>query len=104
MNTENLRAAAERATPGKRKAYQEGEFDWGVLIDDNPLIMCSSGNTMDEGERNAAYLEAADPTTILRLLDRMKALRTALESISITPCLYELLGEEPEPPCGLPWL
>jgi len=76
LDLDALQAAAEAATPGPwwdrsdeygQSAPHYGEYGWSVPG-------CPAGETEDspQGRADAAYIAAADPTTILALIRRVR--------------------------------
>ena len=83
MNIEELKRLAEAATPGPWKWLSDellNELDMPALISDGVLV-CDFGNEEQyyptEGtppsEADAAYIAAANPATMVALLDRLAA-------------------------------
>lgn len=75
MPTDPLREAALAATPGPWEMY-EYIHGGGRIYKGRYLV--ADAHTQE----NRAYIRAADPTTILRLLDERDALRAALEGLA----------------------
>ncbi len=62
-----LRALAQQATPGRSIAEDPGSFTWDVMYD-APGFLC-----MGIDEKDARFVAACDPETILALLDAVEA-------------------------------
>jgi len=95
---EGLRALAEKATPGPWRPEQDTELVWGACDPDDtttygmgvPLANCIKETPRwardvprfhldyDQGVINAAFIAAANPTTVRALLDENERMRAAL--------------------------
>lgn len=78
---QKLRRLAEAATPGPWRTYRESDFD-GIMIESDSKCICAFDtweHRPDEREPDAAFIAAANPTTVLALLDDNEALRKQLD-------------------------
>ena len=83
MTDAELRALAEKATPGPREYYHIGpeRCIHGCEVDAGNFILPKEHGTGGEPifeAKDAAFIAACDPTTVLGLLDRLRAAETAL--------------------------
>ena len=83
VDTERLRELAEKATPGEWHASEIlGEPGARVVtVGDYSLIATDPQGYPVWSERDAAYVAAANPQTILALLDRLAAAEALLRDI-----------------------
>lgn len=82
MKTEQLKQAALKATPGPwRYDYMPGYC--GELIANNGKCVASFND--EPTAEDATHFEAANPATILALLECVDALRDMLEQFTKTP-------------------
>ncbi|ARW57286.1 hypothetical protein FDH93_gp019 [Pseudomonas phage vB_PaeM_G1] len=94
MDTNKLKELAERATPGEWSAvWEEGDDTaWPNLF---PIIQAENGETvignegfysdLDQDKANAQFCAAANPKTLLALLDEIDGMRSRLEIDERTP-------------------
>lgn len=80
MNLDELKKAAEAATPGPWKYYKDDNFiqseDVRARISDWPVTRSTDVGT-DQRNNNAAFIALANPTTILALLKVVDAARVS---------------------------
>lgn len=80
IDTARLRALAEAATPGPWEADDHGFWRWtDEAARQGEYVLCAeyeydTGVTMQCSDADAAYIAAASPDAILRLLDERDAL------------------------------
>lgn len=77
-----LREAAEMATPGRWEYYPGNtsiEYNVDSMDEDQgSIVYVDSGDfTQKQTDLNGAFIAAANPTTVLALLDELKPLRGA---------------------------
>lgn len=78
LNKQALREAAERATPGRWEYYPGNtsiEYNVDSMIEDQgSIVYVDSGDfTQDQTARNGYFIAAANPATVLALLDELEA-------------------------------
>ncbi len=84
MNIDKLKEAAEKATPGP------WHVDHVVCVrtpgDGDSVAVAVSDRTLPRGQskHNAAFIAAADPTTILALIERLEALEDEVKDMTVT--------------------
>lgn len=87
IDTKELRKLAQAATPGGWyvegndvygcKDVTDGEEEW------HPVIACADDDEPVKYESNAAFIAAANPETILELLDRLEAAEKERDELRI---------------------
>lgn len=84
VDLDALEAAAKAATQGEWK--QNSEASWEVVVEEHPDVpdgpLIEVADTFDDGDKNAAYIIAAQPRAVLALLDEIERLRGALDKIA----------------------
>lgn len=79
MTDDELRELANKATPGPWRFFDlQMRNHWaGIAVvardPSDPLCECDVAELRKGSEHNAAFIAAADPVTILSLLDRLNA-------------------------------
>jgi hypothetical protein len=79
-----LRRLAESATPGPWTALGtgvRGGDHWYIVADDEAIAYVSANDGSDEAERQprAEFIAAANPSTVLALLDEIAALQARID-------------------------
>lgn len=78
LNKQALREAADKATPGRWEYYPGNtsiEYNVDSMVEDQgSIVYVDSGDfTQDQTARNGAFIAAANPATVLALLDELEA-------------------------------
>ena len=102
LNKQALREAAEKATPGRWEYYPGNtsiEYNVDSMVEDQgSIVYVDSGDfTQDQTARNGEFIAAANPATVLALLDELEAAEkriAELEARTVT------LPDEPFYPDG----
>jgi hypothetical protein len=84
MTDAHLKRLAEAATPGPWRAahYHEGYIQ--IETNGEPSLCVLDSDVGTHFARNADFIAAANPATVLRLLERIAALREAI-TYAVTP-------------------
>jgi len=98
-NLTDLRAKAEAATPGPWDAVSEtgvANFHTSIYGDGYKGLLIACGDQNGAHTADMDFIAAANPTTILSLIDRIERLEEALEFYSCDPelCRDCVLGKE----------
>lgn len=100
----DLKAKAKAATPGRWVVYNETDV-W--TVDDKPIACTDFGDVTEFAKNNVAHIAAANPETILRLIDmverRDEVIEDAVETLEamdlhVDNPLYDRLRAILEPP------
>ncbi|MDM3280747.1 ead/Ea22-like family protein [Citrobacter sp. Ce104] len=94
LNKQALREAAEKATPGRWEYYPGNtsiEYNVDSLVEDQgSIVYVDSGDfTRDQTDRNGEFIAAANPATVLALLDELEEsgrLRLKFQEVNCELC------------------
>ena len=85
LNKQALREAAEKATPGEWVYLPENtsiEYDYGSDDSQGSITYMDSGDfTQKQTDLNGAFIAAANPATVLTLLDELEAEKNMREAV-----------------------
>lgn len=93
----DLRAKAEAATPGPWITSKAPTGIWVEAPESAVALVGDSFSGREQGPLNAAFIAAANPATILQLLDMVESLETEAKLTSLLTRVYveeEMEGEQ----------
>ena len=80
----NLKRLAQAATAGPWHAGKSGDYTREVCAPDSTAISWSGSFPLAKAQANAAYIAAASPDVVLKLLERLEAAHAEIASMART--------------------
>lgn len=101
-----LREAAEKATPGRWEYYPGNtsiEYNVDSMDEDQgSIVYVDSGDfTQKQTDLNGAFIAAANPATVLALLEELEAKDKQIAELSLKADIYDMLRQDYELHGGL---